>query len=130
LLFPIAFNQIKADYPDRSFARALKEEKITERDNMLIRSFIAELQFFRNTSTKRAYKITYALIDASSARSKNDMAALYAGIAALKSDRSKRGRDPEAHQAANLPTLPDNSPHQRERIEERDQADEVGQPHD
>lgn len=92
-----AFHQIKADYPERSFARALNEGKITERDVTLIRSFIAELQSSRSTSTKRAYKITYTLVsagDVSSARSrKNDMAALYAGIAALKSGRSKRGRE-------------------------------------
>jgi len=91
-----AFHQIKADYPERSFARALKEGKITERDVTLVRSFIAELQSSRNTSTKRAYKITYTLVGWRrfiGPFEKNDMAALYAGIAALKSGRSKRGRE-------------------------------------
>jgi hypothetical protein len=91
-----AFHQIKADYPERSFARALKEGKITERDVTLIRSFIAELQSSRNTSTKRAYKITFTLVGWRrfiGPFEKNNMAALYAGIAALKSGRSKRGRE-------------------------------------
>jgi hypothetical protein len=37
-----AFHQVKFDYPERSFAKALKEGRISERDATLIRAFIAE----------------------------------------------------------------------------------------
>lgn len=36
-----AFHQIKDDYPERSFAKALSEGKITERDITLIMAFLA-----------------------------------------------------------------------------------------
>ena len=91
-----AFHQIKADYPERSFAKALSEGKISERDVMLIRSFIAEMQSSRNICTKRAYKITYTLVGWRrfiGPFDKNDMAALYAGIAALKTGKNKKGQD-------------------------------------
>ncbi len=39
-----AFHQIKADYPERSFVKALREGRITDRDITLIRSFIAEIR--------------------------------------------------------------------------------------
>jgi site-specific recombinase XerD len=89
------FHQIKADYPERSFAKALREGKITERDITLIRSFIAEMQSSRNTSTKRTYKQTYTLVGWRrfiGPFEQNDMAELYAGISALKSGTSKRGQ--------------------------------------
>lgn len=91
-----AFHQIKADYPERSFAKALSEGKITERDITIIRSFVAEMQSSRNTSIKRAYKMTYTLVGWRrfiGPLDKNDMAALYAGIAALKIGTSKRGHE-------------------------------------
>jgi len=98
------FHQIKADYPERSFAKALREGKITERDITLIRSFIAEMQSSRNTSTKRTYKQTYTLVGWRrfiGPFEQNDMAELYAGISALKSGTSKRGQGFKKNTIAN-----------------------------
>jgi integrase/recombinase XerD len=89
-----AFHQVKLDYPERSYAKALSEGRLTERDVSLIRSFIAETQASRNTSIKRAHKLTYTLIGWRrfiGPFDQNDMPALYAGIAALKNGTSKRG---------------------------------------
>lgn len=90
-----AFYQLNADYPERSLAKALREGRVTERDVTLIRSFIAEMQASRNTSTKRAHKLIYTLVGWRrfvGPFDQNDMPALYAGIAALKAGTSRRGQ--------------------------------------
>ena len=89
-----AFHQIKPDYPERSFSKALQAALITQRDETLIRAFVAEMQASRNTSIKRANKLTYTLVGWRrfiGPYDQNDMAAIYSGIAALKVGINKRG---------------------------------------
>ncbi|MFA5002410.1 MAG: site-specific integrase [Methanolinea sp.] len=90
-----AFYRIKSDYPDRSIANGLKAGILNDRDISLIKAFVAEMQASRNTSLKRAHKFTYTLVGWRrfiGPFDQNDMVALYAGIAALKSGTSKRGK--------------------------------------
>lgn len=89
------FNLLKADYQERSLLKGLKAGIIIPRDAELIRSFTEEMLSSRNLSRKRANKLTYTLVGWRrfiGQFDKNDMAAIYAGIAALKNGWSIRGR--------------------------------------
>ena len=89
------FNLLKADYQERSLRKGLNAGIILPRDAELIRSFTEEMLSSRNLSRKRANKLTYTLVGWRrfiGQFDKNDMAAIYAGIAALKNGWSIRGR--------------------------------------
>jgi len=85
------FNQIKPDYPERSIIKGLHNNVLTDEDARIIRAFVAEMQSARDIGLKRANKLTYTLVGWRRFIGpflKNDITAVYLGIAALKNGNS------------------------------------------
>ncbi|MDD1686070.1 tyrosine-type recombinase/integrase [Methanoregula sp.] len=57
-----SFNLVREEYAENSIQRALKEERFTEKDAELVRTFTNELQATAGVSISRVNKITFTLV--------------------------------------------------------------------
>ncbi len=89
------FSAIRAEYANNSLFSALEADILTKQDADLIREFIAERRSVANISQGRTNKVTYTLVSWRrfvGPFSELGIADVYAGIEAIKTGTSQRGK--------------------------------------